>query len=145
MYISHSVHAEVPPEKIWDAFMEIESWPAFTSQFKSIVRLDEGALAEGKRARVTPRGFMGSVWTITQFEEGRSFAWTTDPLPGVHLAADHIIEPDGKGANLTLSLESSGPLAPFLMTALGLILRRDMLQAPVLQLSEGINAYCEAG
>ena len=46
--------------------------------------------------------------------------------------------PREEATNLTLSLESSGPLAPLLMIALGRIFRRNTRQE-----AEGMKAYCE--
>ena len=140
MFISHSVHIDAPPQKVWDALMDVERWPVFAPQFKSIVRTDQGPLALGKQARVTPHGFMGSPWTVTRFEDGRSFLWECDILPGVHLAADHVVEPEGAGAKATLSLESSGPLAPAIVLALGRIFRRNTRGE-----AEGLKAFCEGG
>ena len=140
MLISYAVRIDAQPRAIWDALIDVERWPEFAPQFKSIVRGDEGPLALGKRARVTPHGFFGSVWTVTKFEEGRSFLWEADVIPGVRLAADHIVEPDGDGAEVTMALKASGPLSPVLMLALGRIFRRNTREE-----AEGLKAYCEAG
>ncbi len=94
----------------------------------------------GSSAKVTPHGFMGSVWVVTEYEEGRSFAWEADFLPGAHLVADHVIEPADGGTRLTLSLTSSGPVAMLLSPVLGRISRRNTRQE-----GEGMKAYCESG
>lgn len=135
---SHTVHIDAPPDKVWAAIMDVERWPEFAPQFKSIVRTDDGPIAQGKAAKVTPHGFPGAVWTITRFEAGRSFLWEADFVPGLHLAADHAIEPDGEGTKVMLSLDSSGPLAPIAALAVGRIFRRNVRQE-----AEGLKAYCE--
>jgi uncharacterized protein YndB with AHSA1/START domain len=140
MLISSTVHINAPPEKIWQAFVDVERWPEFAPQFQSIVRNDEGPFALGKSARVTPKGFFGSVWTITEFTDGRSFTWEADMLPGLHLLAGHSIEPDAAGANVRLWLESSGPMAGVMSLALGRIFRRNVRQE-----GEGMKSYCERG
>ena len=140
MHISYAVRIDAQPQAIWGALVDVERWPEFAPQFKNIVRSDEGPLALGKTARVTPHGFFGSVWMVTRFEQGRSFLWEADVIPGVHLAADHIVAPDGDGAEVTMALESSGPLSLVLMLALGRIFRRNTREE-----AEGLKAYCEAG
>ena len=140
MLIAHKETVNAPPAKVWEALVDVERWPEFAPQFKSIQRNDEGPLAEGKVAKVTPHGFPGSNWTVTRFEEGTSFLWEADFLPGLHLAADHVIEPEGDGTELLLSLESSGPLA----TMLSLVLRR-IFSRNVRQEGEGLKAYVEGG
>lgn len=136
---SHTVRIDAPIEKVWAAFMDVERWPEFAPQFKSIVRSDDGQmLAQGKTARVTPHGFPGAVWTVTRFEEGRSFLWEADLVPGLHLAADHVLEPDGDGTKATLALDSSGLLAPIASLAAGRVFRRNVRQE-----AEGLKAYCE--
>jgi carbon monoxide dehydrogenase subunit G len=140
MFIAHSVHIGAPPEKIWDAMAGVERWPQFAPQFKSIVRADGGPLALGAKARVTPHGFPGAVWTVTELAAGRSFTWEADAIPGVHLVAGHAIEPEVSGARVTFSLRSSGPGAVLLLPVLAVIARRNTRQA-----AEGMKAYCEGG
>ena len=140
MHISHTVHINAPPEKIWQAFVDVERWPEFAPQFATIALQGEGPLAPGKRARVTPKGFFGAVWTVTEFTKGRSFTWEAGMLPGLHLLAGHSIEPDADGANVRLWLESSGPIAGVMSLALGRIFRRNVRQE-----GEGMKAYCEGG
>jgi len=140
MRTSNTLHIDAPPAKIWQAFIDVERWPEFAPQFQSIVRNDEGPFALGKSARVTPKGFFSSVWTVTEFTDGRSFTWETNQMPGLHLAGGHEIEPDASGANVTLWLHSSGPLAGVMSPILGRISRRNTRQY-----CEGLKAYCEGG
>ena len=138
MFISHTVHIDAPPEKVWAITADVANWPAFAPQFKSLVRIDEGPLRMGSSARVTPHGFFGAVWTVTQFEEGRSFAWEADMLPGLHLVGDHIVEPDGGGTNVTLSLDASGPTMLLMWLALRRIFTRNVRGE-----AAGLKAYAE--
>jgi hypothetical protein len=119
--------------------LDVERWPEFPPQFHTIA-LRDGPLAVGKGARVTPNGFWAAVWTVTEYSPGRPFTWEADMLPGLHLIAGHVVEPDGAGARVTLSLESSGPTAPLLMPVLGRIFKRNVRQE-----GEGMKAYCEGG
>ena len=138
MFVTNTVRINAPGQKSWDVMVDVERWPAFAPQFRSIERKDEGSFAQGSKARVTPQGFMGSIWEVTEFEAGRSFMWEADVLPGVHLVADHVVEPDGDGTLVTLSLTSSGSLAALLAPVLGVIFRR-----PTRQVAEGLKTVCE--
>ena len=140
MYASHTVHISATPQHVWDVLLDVERWPEFAPQFKSIVRTDDGPLALGKAARVTPHGFFGAVWTVTEFEAGRLFTWEAEMLPGLHLAAGHEIAPSGEGTDVTLWLRSSGPLSGPMSLVLGRIFRRNVRQE-----GEGMKAYCERG
>ena len=136
---SYTVHINAAPERAWAAMVDVERWPGFAPQFRSIERKDGGPLALGSKAKVTPRGLIGSIWEVTELEAGRSFTWETDALPGLHLVAGHVVEAVGVGSRVTLSLRSSGPLAAALAPVLGVISRRPR------QVGEGLKAYCERG
>ena len=140
MRITNTVHVSAPPAKVWAAMAGVERWPEFAPQFKTIVRKDDGPIALGKSALVTPKGFFGAVWTVTEYTEGRSFTWEANMLPGLHLTAGHVVEPDGDGTRVTLSLASSGPASVLLALPLGRIFRRNVRQE-----GEGLKAYCERG
>ncbi len=138
--VARTVHIEAPPERVWELMVEVEGWPRFAPHFRSIERKDEGPFAHGSKARVTPRGSIGAIWTVTEYEAGRSFTWEANlhMLPGAHLAASHVSEPENGGTRLALRLTSSGPLAALLAPVLGVIFRR-----PLRQVAEGLKALCE--
>ena len=136
--VAHTVHIDAPPAKVWEVMVDVERWPSFAPQLRSIERREAGPLRLGSSARVTPNGFFGSDWVVTEYTEGRSFAWKANIAPGLHLVAGHVIEPEDRGTRLTLSLQSSGPLATLLSPILGVIFRRNTRQE-----GEGMKAYCE--
>jgi uncharacterized protein YndB with AHSA1/START domain len=138
MHISYSVHIDAPPAKVWDAVVDVERWPEFAGQFKRIERKESGPLAMGSSARVTPHGFFGATWTVSRFEPQRSFLWEANMLPGLHLAADHVVEGEAGGTKVTLSLESSGPSAAVMNLALGRIFRNNVRLE-----GDGLKAHCE--
>jgi len=138
MFVSHTIHIDAPPDRVWQALVDVERWPEFAAQFQRIVRSDDGPLALGKKARVTPRGLPGSEWVLTEYAEGRSFSWESDALPGLHLVAGHVIEPAAAGTRATMSLRSSGPAALLIAPATALIFRRNTRLE-----CEGLKKYCE--
>jgi hypothetical protein len=140
MLVSHAIHIAAPADRVWQATADVERWPEFAAQFRRIVRTDEGPLALGKKARVSLRGLNSSEWVVTEYTEGRSFAWEADALPGLHFVADHIIEPDGDGTRATMSLQSSGPVALLIAPAALLVFRRNVRLE-----CEGLKRYCEGG
>ena len=138
MRIEQTVEIAATKEKVWSAMEDVERWPEFAPQFKRIVLIDS-PFGMGVEARVTPHGFFSAIWTVTEFETNRLFTWEANMLPGLHLVASHQIEPADDGVKVTLSLESSGPLAGLLGLVLGRIFRRNVSQE-----AEGMKAYCEA-
>ena len=138
LHVAHTVHIDAPPAKVWEVMVDVERWPSFAPQLRSIERREAGPLRLGSSARVTPNGFFGSDWVVTEYSDGRSFAWETNAGPGWHMAAGHVVEPETGGARVTLSLKSSGLLATLLSPILGVIFRRNTRQE-----GEGMKAYCE--
>jgi hypothetical protein len=138
MHIENTVEINATQEEVWAALEDVERWPEFAPQFKSIELID-APLAMGAEARVTPHGFFGAIWKVTEFERGKLFTWESDMLPGLHLIARHEIEPAGEAMKVTLGLESSGPAASLLGFALGRIFRHNVAQE-----AAGLKVYCEA-
>ncbi len=72
-----------------------------------VTRLDDGPFGLGSTARIEQPGLRPAIWTVTEFEPGRRFAWSTR-LYGAPVLAAHTIEPTATGARNTLSLTLSG-------------------------------------
>ncbi len=136
--ISNAVHINAPPERVWRVMADVERWPEFAPQFKTIKWKDQGPLTLGKTATVTPKGFFGAPWTVVEYTEGRSFTWDANMLPGVHLSGGHVVEAEGDGTRVTLSLKASGPMWMLLAPALARIFRRNVQQE-----GEGMKAFIE--
>jgi len=136
--VAHTTHINAPPERVWDAAVDVETWPRWASYMKSLKRQDSGSFGVGSRVRVTPRGLAGSVWEVTEFTPGRSYTWSTQLAPGFRLTGGHLVEPDGGGTSATFSLEASGALAALATPVLGIIFRRNTRLA-----TQGLKAYCE--
>ena len=136
--VSHTVHIDAPPEKVWDVIIDVEGWPRWANHMKSLERQGGGPLGAGSRVKVTPRGLRGSVWEVTEFEAGHSYTWTTQLAPGLRLTGGHVVEADGVGTKATFSLAASGPLSLPAAPVLSLVFGRNTRLA-----TNGLMAYCE--
>jgi hypothetical protein len=106
---SAEIRAEVT--SVWATLMDVERWSEWTRTIDSIERLDTGAFGIGSRARVRQPRIPVAIWTVTEFEPGRSFTWISEAI-GIRSVATHRLEPRGAGmVTLTLGLVQTGWLA----------------------------------
>ena len=69
-----SIIINAPTERVWEAFMELESWPAWNPHMREVRRLAEGPLAMGSRAHIILKSRMASTWEVTEtISGGRCF------------------------------------------------------------------------
>jgi uncharacterized protein YndB with AHSA1/START domain len=136
-----SVDIAAPPARVWEIMADVERWPEWTASVQRLERLEPGPLAVGASARIKQPGFMAARWRVTSIEPGREFVWETKPYPGATVAGRHRVEVQGEGgARVTLSITSSGPLAPLMAPLLGPVSRRNLrIEA------EGLKKRAEAG
>ena len=98
------------PEDVWSVLVEVEAWPAWTASMSSVQLVTPGPLRLGSVAKVRQPRLAPATMTVSEFRDGRSFAWST----GNRLLAtvgDHRIEPAAEGSHVTLALRQRGPLA----------------------------------
>ncbi|SER46910.1 SRPBCC family protein [Actinokineospora terrae] len=131
------VDIAAPAAHVWAVYRDVERWPEWTASVTSITVLDDGPLRIGTRARIRQPKLPTTVWTITEFDDGRSWTWVAGG-PGARTVATHTVEPLGDGARAVLSLEMTGPLGVIIarLTA-GLTDRYLALEA------EGVKARSE--
>ncbi len=111
IHISRTVQINAPPERVWAVMADVERWPEWTESMKSVDRLDSGEFGVGSKAKLKiRRSPSANVWTVTELTPSRSFTWETNS-GGVKGVAAHVIEPDGNGSKVTLTVELSGPMA----------------------------------
>lgn len=108
------VRIDARPEVVWGVLADVEKWPEWTPTILSVVRQGEGAFGMGSTAKVHARGFAEDVLTVTEFTPGRSFTWTGRGGPGMTVELAHVIEADGTGSRVTLSVVPAGPAAVLL-------------------------------
>ena len=106
---SADIRAEI--KNIWATLVDIERWSEWTRTIEKIERLDHGEFGIGSRARVHQPRIPVAIWTVTEFEPGRSFTWVSQAF-GIRSVATHRLEPrDGGMVSLTLGFAQTGWLA----------------------------------
>jgi hypothetical protein len=105
---------------------------------ESVERLDSGPISVGSRARIKQPGQRPKIWTVSQIDPEKTFAWGTRTL-GMSMTGAHHISASADGTTQTLTVDIGGPLAPIL----GPLLRRPILSA-ISQENEGFKAAAEA-
>ena len=137
---SHRANINAPPPEVWAAMVDVESWPAWASQFKRLDRLDAGPLALASRVRVRPKGQLASVWQVIEYDDGRSFIWASNLMPGLRITGGHVLTPDGDGTTAEFWLDASGPLG----TLLGPVLRRLIFSRNTRSAATGLKTHIES-
>jgi uncharacterized protein YndB with AHSA1/START domain len=111
MNLQQSAEIRADITSVWATLMDVERWSEWTRTFDSLERLDTGAFGIGSRARIRQPRIPVAIWTVTEFEPGRSFTWISEAI-GIKSVATHRLEPRGDGTvTLTLGLVQTGWLA----------------------------------
>jgi uncharacterized protein YndB with AHSA1/START domain len=107
-----SITTDIPavPSRVWAILVDVERWPEWTPSVTRVMRLEQGPLAVGSRARIHQPRLLPATWRIVELAEGRRFAWVTGG-PGVRAVAEHSVEPIDRGSRVTLSVRFEGLLA----------------------------------
>jgi hypothetical protein len=137
---ARSIQIEAPVADVWAVMMEVETWPAWASQFARLERLDGGPLALGSGVRVRPKGQPASVWHVTEFDAGRSFTWASDLMTGLRVTGGHALTPHDKATDAEFWLEASGVLGSLLSP----VLRRTIFSRNTRSATEGLKRHMEA-
>ena len=137
MKIEHEIEISAPVERVWGLTMDVEAWPSFTPTMTEVERLDEGELAVGSRARIDQPGQSPRVWTVTELEPERRFAWSTRAL-GVSMIATHDLIRTENGTRNLIAVHLPGLLGG----VLGTLLRRPLRKALAAE-NEGFKKAAE--
>lgn len=137
MQIEHGIEIEAPIGVVWELTEDVEAWPTISPTMTEITLLDPPPLAVGSRARVKQPGQRARVWTVSELEVGRRFAWSSSLL-GTTMTGIHQLDGDDRATTNTLIIDIAGPLAPLL----GRLLRRPILAAITAE-NEGFKAAAE--
>ncbi len=118
MRYEKTVEIAATPDRVWAIWNDIPNWPSWTATMKSVEPLDSGPLRFGYRTRLDIVGAAASIWTVTEFEEGKAFAWSAN-VRGVHSTARHAVEAAGEGARVLLAVEYHGVMAALFRPMIG--------------------------
>jgi uncharacterized protein YndB with AHSA1/START domain len=102
-------HIDAPPAQVWDVLSDVAHWPDWTPTISSVAVLEGDEMRVGLRAAVRQPRLPRAEWTVTEVVPGSSFTWEATG-PGLRTVARHVVEPDGTGARVTLSIEQTGPM-----------------------------------
>ena len=139
MHLETSLHIDAPIERVWDLTLDVESWPRLTPTVSSVERLESGPFVVGSRARIKQPAQTAKVWTVTELDPHRRFAWTTPAFGGTMTGA-HDLARDGSGTANKLTIDLDGPFAGLV----GLLFGRTIRKA-IRTENEGFKAAAESG
>jgi carbon monoxide dehydrogenase subunit G len=140
IHIERTVNINAPPERVWAVMVDVERWPEWTESMKSVERLDSGEFGVGSKAKLRiRRSPNANVWTVTELAPNRSFTWETNS-GGVKGMAAHVIDPDGNGSKVTLTVDLSGIVATLFGPMIG-----DQSRKNVEMEAEGLKRRSEEG
>jgi uncharacterized membrane protein len=111
MRFEDSAVIAAPASTVWEVYSDVEHWPEWTDSVTSVDLLAPGPLRVGSRARIRQPRLPVAEWTVTEFDDGKSFTWVARG-PGVRTTGTHVVEPHGDGARATAILVQAGPLGP---------------------------------
>jgi carbon monoxide dehydrogenase subunit G len=139
IHIDRTVNINASTERVWAVMADVERWPEWTESMKSVERLDSGEFGLGSTAKLKiRRSPSANVWTVTELMPNRSFTWETNS-GGVKGVATHVIEPDGNGSKVTLTVDLSGIVA----TLFGPMIAGQSRKNVEME-AEGLKRWCEA-
>ncbi|MCB1003349.1 MAG: SRPBCC family protein [Acidimicrobiales bacterium] len=107
MRFEHDLLIPAPVDVVWGLTVDVESWPAATPTITSVVRLDDGPLGVGSRARLRQPRQPERVWTVTRCEAPRCFEWETTLGP-LRLRGGHHLSAEAGGCRNRLTLDVEG-------------------------------------
>lgn len=117
---------DAPPERVWPLFVDVERWPEMTKSIREVRRVDSGPFQVGSEAIVRQPRLLPARWRVTGLEPGHSFTWEAT-TGGVTTVGGHIVDADGPGSKITLTLRLRGPFARLVYTLWGGLSRRYLL------------------
>ncbi len=117
------VTIDAPAEEVWRVLADVRRWPDWTPTMRRVELLGDGPLGVGSRARVEQPRLRPAIWTVSDYQPGRSFGWTTKS-PGLRALGDHVVLPGPDGTRVELVAELTGPLEPLTRLIYGRLFQR---------------------
>ncbi len=120
MITDSSIEIDAPARRVWDVFVDVENWSAWTASIKAIRALDGPGVEVGRRFEIRQPRFPKLVWEVTDVEPGTSWTWRQRSL-GAETRATHEVVAEGPGRTVVRQrIEQRGPLG----VVVGLLTRR---------------------
>jgi len=138
--VARTVRIGAPAADVWSTITDVEGWPAWAPQMTRLDWLEGAPMRLGSRVRVRPKGLPPATWHVTEYDEGRSFTWTSTLLPGVRVAGGHVLTPLATATEAEFWLETSGPIG----VLAGPILERTVFKRNTRNATDGLKRYVEA-
>jgi carbon monoxide dehydrogenase subunit G len=132
-----SIDIDAPLERVWNATIDIEGWPAWTPTVTRARRLGSSPIGAGSRVLIEQPKLPPALWVVSAVQEGRRMILKSG-LPGMRVIAQHDLEPQGAGCRVTLSVRFEGLFGGLLARWTGGLNDRYLeLEA------NGLKQYCE--
>jgi uncharacterized membrane protein len=131
-----AITIDAPVEVVWAVFTDVERWPTWTRSVTSIELID-GPMRLGAKARIRQPQLPTVVWTVTDWDPGRSWTWTATG-PGARTQASHVLTAAGAGTIAEQSIVSSGPIGRLLAFVWRSLTRRYLAME-----AAGLKQRCE--
>jgi hypothetical protein len=131
------VDINAAPEHVLGVLCDVARWPEWTASVTSVRRLEDGPFGVGSRAHIRQPKLLPAVWQVTELDQ-QNFTWVTRS-PGVRIRAGHLVEANGAGSKVTLSLQFSGFLGKLVAR-----LYRNLTERYLATEAEGLRRRCEA-
>lgn len=110
MRVETTLTIDAPVERIRELTLDVESWPEHTPTMTSVERLDQLPIAVGSAVRIKQPAQRERVWTVSEIEPGRRFAWFARTM-GTTMTATHSLVSTTSGVTHMLSLDIEGRLS----------------------------------
>ncbi|GIH22215.1 hypothetical protein Aph01nite_05250 [Acrocarpospora phusangensis] len=137
MRFESTVFIDASPQRVWEVFSDVESWPEWTGTVDSVELLDPGPLRVGSRARIKQPKLPIADWRVTELVEGRSFTWVSTG-PGLRVTGGHHVEPAGTGTLARATIDQQGLLGSLTGRVLANLINRYLRME-----GEGLKARSE--
>lgn len=138
MRLEKQVEIDAAPATVFATYADVERWPEWTASVETVERLDLGPLRVGSRARLKQPRMPAQEWTVTELDDGRSFAWRTTGL-GIVSTGIHVVEPSGQGSRVSAIVDMTGPLG-----GIAARIARSLILGYLRLETEGLKRRCES-
>ena len=131
-----AITIDAPIAVVWAVFTDVEKWPTWTQSVTSVELID-GPMRLGAKARIRQPQLPTVVWTVTEWNPGKSWTWTAIG-PGARTQASHVLIGSGDKTVAEQSIIPSGPIG-----RLAAFLWRSLTRRYLAMEAAGLKQRCE--